>query len=286
MRETASSSKSLSLEAGDVKNSNIPTFGANHHWLPQFYLRHWASDKDNNIWVYPVDGTKPFKTSPRAVAAEKGLYDPTPSTELKRRDTERQLAEIEATYAKVWPNKFREAADFETRKNLARFVATLWLRNPDRRPTAAAAHRRVYGSRGVLTDKNAIQDTFLVSMKANTEWLADILVRRRWGILCTEDPFFVTSDSPVVLTQGDAPDGPSGFFDTPGTQVSFAISPMLMLFIDDHWQGEYGVYPLVDREGLNNNAILAARRFVFSYEENSKLHALITDLRRRSTVSS
>jgi Protein of unknown function (DUF4238) len=284
-KETASPSKSFSLETSDVKTSNIPTFGANHHWLPQFYLRQWASDEDDNIWVYPVDGPKPFKTSPRAVAAEKGLYDPTPSTELKRRDTERQLAEIEATYAKVWPNIFKQAGDFETRKNLARFLATLWLRSPERRRAAAAAHRRVYGPRGVLTDKRAIQDTFLFTMKGNNEWLAGILAERRWGILFTDDAFFITSDSPVVLTQGHAPDS-SGFFDTPGTHVSFAISPKLMLFIDDSWQSEYAVYPLIDREGFNNNAILAAQRFVFSHEESQKLQTLIVDLRWRSGISS
>jgi len=264
---------------------NSPAFGASSHWLPQFYLRQWASDEDDKIWVYPVDGGKPFKTSPRSVAAEKGLYDPTPTTVLNRRDTERQLAEIEATFARVWPNKFKEAADFETRKNLARFLATLWLRNPSRRPIAAAAHQRVYGPLGVSTDGSAIQDTFLFTMKANTEWLADILARRRWGILCTDEPYFVTGDSAVVLTQGHLPDG-SGFFDTPGTQISFAISPRLMLFIDDDWQCEYGVYPLIDREGFNNGVILAARRFVFSHEENPNLRALIADLRQRSEPSS
>ncbi|WP_425602308.1 DUF4238 domain-containing protein [Luteolibacter yonseiensis] len=44
-----------------------------HHFVPQFYLRHWCNHKDR-LWVHPMDGKQPYESRANSVAFERGLY--------------------------------------------------------------------------------------------------------------------------------------------------------------------------------------------------------------------
>src|SRR4051794_13581231 len=100
-----------------------------HHFVPQFYLRHWC-DSAGKLWVYPLDGTSPFRASPRQFAAETNLYTPRIGAEAVRHDTEDWLSGWEGHFAKVWPEIVDRADNPRTRANVARFIGTLIARHP------------------------------------------------------------------------------------------------------------------------------------------------------------
>ena len=232
------------------------------HFVPQFYLRQWVGVDGKGIWAYPLDGSKPFETSPKAVAAERAIYRSPQSGDLKDFDTERSPYKFESVYAPVWPSVFERAAALRTRRNLARFVALMVLRHPDSRSLSKTAAEIVCGRDVVRSSKDLMRHAFIDNMRGNTEWFTDIFMRLKWGVICTEAPFFVTSDTPVVLWRGTASTETFGF-GTPGTEISFPISPTRLLLLSDRWDHEFACYPLLQGDDFNRGTIKAAMRFAF-----------------------
>ncbi len=102
-----------------------------HHYVPQFYLRQWC-DEAGKLVVYPLDGRPPFRSTPRNVAAECNLYTPLRGAPAVRDDHEQRFSGWEGHFSKVWPDIFDRAQNPKTRKNLARFLATLSFVIPPR----------------------------------------------------------------------------------------------------------------------------------------------------------
>ncbi len=106
---------------------------ARHHYVPQFYLRQWSQDGEH-IWAYPKTAHNPIGTTIANVACESGLHStPTAQPEASFSSEEEDLSQIESIHAKVWPGIFDRAANSETRRNLATFLALLFLRHPTRK---------------------------------------------------------------------------------------------------------------------------------------------------------
>jgi hypothetical protein len=78
--------------------------------------------------------------------------------------------------------------------------------------------------------KNDHHKFFSDSIKSQTIFLAEIFLQKRWSVIFSEKPVFVTSDRPVAkYHQSKEVFG----FGTEGTFVNFPISPTRLLVMDD-----------------------------------------------------
>ena len=177
-------------------------------------------------------------------------------------DQEADLGKIEGLFAPRWPDVFRNLADSRRKKNLARYLAIQHLRHPSRLAHIERQNQsmlellsktpedtekvemqlldgtiytvKIADYRNYLHDRSEREAVFLWMMRASTEDLAKILFERKWGIIESEDPHFVTSDCPLTLSRGDSQRRVFGFR-TPGTEIFFPITPHALLVISDAW---------------------------------------------------
>jgi len=281
--------------------------GDRHHYLPQFYLRHWCEDS-GALWCFPTSGEKAIHSNPRPFAAERGLYDAPDDSLMSSLDHEGDLAKIEGLHASVWPGIFERIASLETKRNLASFIALLYLRHPDMRQMLGAINNRFselvdglpseqeilfenrQGKRvstagdvrkGIYKHDGDLQVAFIRQMRSGVKFLAKVLADRKWGILKSEGPIFLTGDRPIVLCRGSCTKERFGLR-TPGTQITFPVSPRHMLVIQDDWEADRLIYPLFNVKNLNDGVIQVAERFVFGFRADSKLPEIIKGIRRQT----
>jgi hypothetical protein len=211
--------------------------------------------------------------------------------------TEDDMAGIEGLYAGVWPDIVDRAENMEARRNIARFVALMFLRNPQQRETVRLMnehHRKAVEDlepdskvefvdagqpsmilvREILEGTEACQATtasgFLSVMRSTTEDIAAALVARRWGVVFSEEPAFATSDCPVVLKRGSCQRRTFGFR-TPGTQILFPCSPKRLLVLSDDWPHEFAHYKLANADVFNRVIAHGAVRFVYASKNAPEL---------------
>jgi len=261
-----------------------------HHYVPQFYLRHWC-DEEEQFWVIPKNGGKTFRSGPRNVAAERGLYDTSRHTRLGQIDHEGIFAEFEGMVSTVWPGVFNGIGHPPTRFALASFISSLHHRHPKQKEWVsrifkaieAALANFVPGQSIEIVDGPAtyrfralekvegqpdtsVEEGFLGLIRSDTERaVAQVLVGRRWGVLHSPLPL-LTCDNPVIVLKGTAPsylDDPA----MPGTEVLFPINPTMMLVINDRFEQDGLHYELTDIGNLNDQVRHAAKRFVFSSQK-------------------
>ena len=275
------------------------------HFVPRFYLREWSDSKEK-IWKYKIDGAAPIHISIDNVAFERGVYSHPAADKVPPLKTERFLGEkIESLYAEVWPGIIDRAEYIETRKNIARFVALMELRHPKEKQTlrtvnnafrgAVSGHSPdeevelvIEGKSAIMrvdeilkftsNDRDTIQSQFLRSMPHVVMDIAEILVKRRWGIIFSDSPAFITSDCPVVLCRGASTKTNFGF-GTPGTNILFPICPTRLLAIDDRWPYEFAHYKLTKPDIYNRIIARGAARFVYAHNQNPELAAKISEWR-------
>ena len=89
--------------------------------------------------------------------------------------------------------------------------------------------------------KDAIQSRFLRDMPQLVMDGAETLVKRRWGVIVSDVPVFLTSDCPVVLCRGICQQSNFGY-ETPGTRILFPFSPTRLLIIDDSLPRDFAHY--------------------------------------------
>lgn len=128
-----------------------------------------------------------------------------------------------------WPDIFDRAANPKTRKNLARFLATLLMRHPAAREMVGEVNQRlrdlasgaaddariaIRGRHGdaeisvadvreyVAISADEVRTDWLRQMPAVSRPLGDQLFARRWGLVFAETDSFITCDNPVSLDRG------------------------------------------------------------------------------------
>ena len=263
-----------------------------HHFVPQFYLRHWCDGK-GRLWVCPLTGHEPFLGTPKSIAAEKGLYD-SAGTPFEKFDYEGSLAKLESLFAGRWPEVFDDIGNPETKKHISRFLALMHTRHPAQKETvrrinsllremAARARGRkeieITQSDGERTriqvsdiDQYAADTeantraAFLSAMRASVGEIAQVLNARKWGIIVSDVPGFLTSDRPLVVNRGHCRDQVFGL-GSPGTTVTFPISPTRLLLIGDGFKKDGSHYQIESVTGPNTDTIRGAGRFVFARDK-------------------
>lgn len=275
-----------------------------HHFVPQFYLRKWANG-DEKIWQYGFDARPPVHSGIKNIAFQRGLYTHPAKDKVRPLKTEDDLADMESLYARVWPDIVNRAQNVETRRNIARFIALMFVRHPQHRETVRrlnegfgkavqdlapdaeveiVAEGRTSKIRvreileGTKAEMTNIASGFLNVMRSTTEDIAAVLVARRWGVVVSEKSAFVTSDCPVVLNRGSCQRRAFGFR-TPGTQILFPCSPTRLLVISDDWPHPFAHYKLTDADVFNRVITLGAVRFVYHSKGDSELAQKIKEWR-------
>jgi hypothetical protein len=207
------------------------------------------------------------------------------------------MAGIEGHYSPVWPRICDVAYDLETRKNVARFIAMMACRHPSREQTIRRINSTVLNAvagmdpttdvafsrrdtapkttvgeilKGASIEKHAIKSDFLRTLPHLIEAVADIMVQRKWGIVFSKRPAFVTSDKPVVLDRANAKTRAIGFR-TPGTQILFPICPTKLLVICDEWPQSFAHNEMENADRFNELLVRYAVRFAFWQEFDDAL---------------
>jgi len=253
-----------------------------------------------------MDGSAPIHISIDNVAFERGLYSHPAKDEVPPLKTEKFLGEkIESLYAGVWPKIFDRAENLKTRENLARFIALMALRHPKEKQAVRTVNKLFRETVSGLPpeqevefvvegksisirvdevlklasdDRDTIQSQYLRNMPHTVMDIANVLVKRRWGIIFSDSPIFITSDCPVVLCRGLSAKTYFGF-GTPGTSILFPICPTRLLAIDDRWPHEFAHYKLTKPDIYNGIISRGATRFVYADNENPDLAAKISKWR-------
>jgi len=125
----------------------------NQHWVPQFYLKYFATPKTQRTknpktWIFSKndeDGD-PKLTNIRNICAKRFLYSP-PNKEGQREwGLEARLSDIEQLLSVIWPTLAEGHADLlwePLRKAVSLFVSILYLRHPNGLKQCIEAHEHL-----------------------------------------------------------------------------------------------------------------------------------------------
>lgn len=261
------------------------TTSKQQHWVPRFYLRFFATPEtaegeEPQAWILSKDEGEPKLTNIKKVATKNYLYSPKDEAGKRDAEMETKLSNCESLLKKIWPRLASDFADLDgdqsIRKALALFVSLLFLRHPKRLRETEAIHRQLVDLfDSVPKDRNGNPDVFEVehkgvvrqfdssdwdcfkkagpeelkkmfvgSIKREATYLAEILMKKRWSVVFSNRPAFITTDAPVIMLNSAR----ERFgFTSPGTIVSFPLSPTRVLMMDDrHDQPAGRYYPLAD----------------------------------------
>jgi hypothetical protein len=123
------------------------------HWVPQFYLRHFATpatrDSDKpQIWIFsknPVDGDEKL-TSVRNVCGRRYLYSPRQPNGERSWGLDDKLNDLEALLGELWPalaTNFVNLGEEHIRKAVALFIAVMHFRHPIVRQDVEEIHKQL-----------------------------------------------------------------------------------------------------------------------------------------------
>lgn len=271
------------------------------HWVPQFYLKEFSTPETKNakmkkVWGFDKEKGDPFLVNVKDIAAERHLY--TPACPEGKRDwkTDDKLTDLENLISKVWPaiaNDYVDLSDKHIRMAVSLFVATLILRHPSNiekvrkihhmmvsvwehapkdsegRPCSAFLHK---GKEYELDNsdwhkyKRASdydhQIFFTSLIESEAAVIAKLLMEKRWSVVVSESPVFITTDSPVISENQERERFGLG---TKGTFITFPLSPTRVLCMDDKFHepaSQY--YPLKVKSGAAfNQGQWAAKEYRF-----------------------
>lgn len=130
-----------------------PARSKHQHWVPQFYLRYFATratrhDEHPQVWIFskdPADGDEKL-TNIRNVCGKRYLYSPMQTTGERDWALDERLDDLESLLGPVWPalaDAYVDLADTSIRKGLALFTAIMYLRNPEVRLAVEYIHSKL-----------------------------------------------------------------------------------------------------------------------------------------------
>jgi len=271
-------------------------------YLRRFAIPGFGSKQKAKIWMMDKEKCEVRWTKVRDVAAADFLYSHTKEDGTRCFRVEKELAELENIIARLYPRIADGYPDLSAawgiKKFAALFVASLMVRHPEEQAETLKLHSRMVDfyekepkdadGRPLIShiiedgkayefdnsnyadykaaDENRLKQVFAEQIHPLAVSMTDVLVKKRWAFLCTDEPAFFTSDRPVIQrhtethTYGIA---------TPGVHLWFPISPTRMLWMSDR-VGEQpdGYYPLPMSKtaGLNAFTLGNATRFLLSHD--------------------
>lgn len=263
------------------------------HWVPQFYLRYFATPESRGtntpqVWIFSKhdeDGDEQM-THVRNVCGKRYLYTPVDADGQRKWDLDDRLGDVETLLAQIWPELaegYVSLDDDSVRKGLSLFVALMHLRNPAVRGEVERMHAHIVALYEAAThtadgtpDVKEVEINRQVREVDTSGWHD----YRSWG-RDDHDRFFihiVQSETgrvakmllskrwSVVCSEEDAfitTDKPVSLhhlerekfgFGTPGVMVTFPLGPKRMLVMDDMYHDPASqYYPLKDANAASFN---------------------------------
>jgi hypothetical protein len=115
----------------DAQDS-APKISRRNHYLPQFYLRFFATEKNGQLWVYDKQNPEPRLQSPKATAIEVDLYTLVDKHGVENDQLERMFSGLESQTRPIL-NRWVTNATAIKRSEIgpvAEFLAVMHLRVP------------------------------------------------------------------------------------------------------------------------------------------------------------
>ena len=265
------------------------------HYVPRFYLKYFAIPETKTsmkpkVWAFSKekDGKAPFVTGVHGIAAQRYLYSPIKSDGSRCMETETKLAGLESILSQVWEqlaNDFVDLDNIYIRKALALFLATLVLRNPQKIDEIKKIHQTIVNwvetmpteeltpellvefNRYKSASENNFQEFFVEHIHNDALLITRLFLAKRWSIIFSNEPVFITSDNPVVIVNDKHK--PYGI-KTEGTVIIFPISPTKLLWLDDLYdEPKDQYYPLKCQDARSYNMLIwmNAPRYMFSHRD-------------------
>ena len=134
------------------KNMSVQLNKKNQHWVPRFYLKHFAvpetaSDKNPKAWAWCVNDADSILTGINGLCSSRYLYSPKDKNGVRDWHTEDKLASFESDMSIIWPHFVNEMFDFyrweAVRKSVALFISLLILRHPENLDNTKNIHRNM-----------------------------------------------------------------------------------------------------------------------------------------------
>jgi hypothetical protein len=270
--------------------------GQKHHYLPVFYLKRWAG-RDRRLCEYsrPWNVVKPRMTSPSGTGYERDLYTidglpPETSQLLERRFMKAVDQGASDTLDKLLDGSDLSILNVDQKSAWSRFIMSLIQRNPEKISWITRAVTEHYDQR--LAEVEATYDAlhrsndpptfgeYKARMNPNAramlkakllQTIVDLPTVGRainemiWGVATLNDlrPRFLTSDRPVVMTNGI------------GFEMSHIIMPISprMLFVAVNTPSKLECLRQALREGtlldhVNHTVAAQAQRFVYFCDDS------------------
>lgn len=289
-------------------------------YLRRFAVPGWRDKKNAKIWVMDTETGELAERKVREVAAMEFLYSHIKKDGALCFRVEKHLADLETMIARLYPRIADGYPDLASawgmKKLSALFIATLLLRHPDVETETHEMHRRMVdmyeaapkGGDGrplvshifqngkafeldtsdyeeyKAADANQLKQMFAGQIRPIARNITDLLFKKRWAFLCTDEPVFFTSDKPVIRQHHGRKTFGIG---TPDVHLWFPISPTRMLWMTDRVGDEcdgFYPFPVAEATALNAFTMANATRFLLSHappdDRMMEVGALADKLRR------
>ncbi len=259
----------------------------NQHWVPRFYLRHFATPNSSNtkepqVWIFSKDEDDGDETltNIKNICARRYLYSPKDEKGIRTWVLETKLEQLETAFSKFWTllaDDYVDLSDESIRKSVALFVSIMHLRHPDTLEELPGIHRKIVQF-FEQAPKRADGTPDVESIEINGEeceidttgwheyrswsngdhhqFFVDVVQSEATylaRLLMKKRWSIVFCDTPQFITS-DRPIGKQHQtnqtvgFGTEGTIVSFPLSQTRLLVMDDmHHEPANQYYPLKER---------------------------------------
>lgn len=249
-------------------------------YLKNFATPDSRNTKNPKVWIFSKDekDAEPLLTNIRNVCAKRFLYSPIEGSGKRELKLESKLQGLESHLAQIWPVLANGYVDIQSnksiRKSVALFVAVMYLRHPDMLFEVTSVHQRIVdvfdaapkkadgtpdvdtieinGKVGKIStsgwfdyrnwDANDHHKFFVDAVQSEATNIAELLLKKRWSVVCSDNPVFITTDKPASKQhQTKEKYG----FGTEGVIINFPLSPTRLLVMDDmHTEPAGQYYPL------------------------------------------
>ena len=268
-----------------------------NHWVSQSYLRVFATDpvRREKIWRFGKSGGDPELKPIEKVAVKFHLYAPKDCKGRRDYSFERKLADLENWFGDpLWSKLCHDMVDLQwepLRKIMALLVAVMHLRNPARFELWKLMHGRIVDAYSALPEppcsfehngkvyeldaaswpayRDASEDDLKKAWLrevGQAAWVAEILMKMRWAVVFSDEPVFITSDSPVTFLHPSL-----GFrgIKNPEATLIFPLSPTRVLHMDNrHSEPDGHYYPLKHPAAVTNHLLWrGANEHMFSHRD-------------------
>ncbi|MEO1729122.1 MAG: DUF4238 domain-containing protein [Pseudomonadota bacterium] len=201
----------------------------NHHWVPKFLLRNFASD-DGRVFYYNLANRQIGKRPPKQLASRPNFNDLLVSGEPT--SFERVYERIETRAAPV-VKQLIAAKRVSDLSRIQRFALSEFL--------AAQSFRTEAYRRGLAAGRQGIDlGDVLSSHLEDIESLALMISDRRWALMeSPQGTYFLIGDNPLVLQDLERPsEGGALGLDMANVEVFMPLSPSLALYMPSREVGD------------------------------------------------